>query len=314
MFRAWYTIKRNQYYRTLTILGLTLLHVALIALKLDTVTKRKGMEHSLYTLEKKPTLRLVQITDTHLYGHADGELLGLNTRESFECVLDLVKKNHPNPDAIIVSGDISQDLSFEAYEYLHQNLLHFSCPKFLFEGNHDHPDFIKEIAQGNEYTEQLVRSDHWQLILLNSQVPTKVHGVLATDQLQLLEQSLQERPDLHSLISFHHHPIPMGSQWLDKIGLHNNQELLDIIAKYPNVRCILWGHVHQETDQVINDVRYISSPSTCIQFKPNSTQFAIDDLAPGYRWLNLLADGSIETGVERVNEVAFSIDINGTGY
>ena len=106
----------------------------------------------------------------------------------------------------------------------------------------------------------------------------------------------------------------MDSKWLDKIGLHNNHDLLDIIAKHPNVRCVLWGHVHQDSDRLINGVRYISSPSTCIQFKPYSTEFAIDDLAPGYRWLDLNIDGSIETGVERVNEVAFSVDINGTGY
>lgn len=272
------------------------------------------MEHSLYRLAHNNNLRLVQITDTHLYGHPEGELLGLNTRESYQCVLDLVKRNHPSPDAIIISGDISQDLSLESYEYLHESLLQFTCPKFLFEGNHDHPDYIKKIDTNNEYTQQLVRTEHWQLILLNSQVPTKVHGILAKNQLQLLEASLQERPDLHSLISFHHQPIPMDSAWLDKIGLHNNQELLDIIAKYPNVRCVLWGHVHQESDRVVNGVRYLSSPSTCIQFKPHSSEFAIDDLAPGYRWLELSADGRIETGVERANEVAFNVDINGTGY
>ncbi len=275
---------------------------------------KKKWSTLLFTLENKSTLRLVQITDTHLYGHADGELLGLNTRESFQCVLNLVKKNHPTPHAIIVSGDISQDLSLESYQYLHHHLQQFNCPKFLFEGNHDHPDYIKEIAQGNEYTEQVVRSDHWQLILLNSQVPTKVHGTLADNQLQILEKSLQERPDLHTLICFHHQPIPMESKWLDKIGLQNNQQLLDIIAEHANVRCVLWGHVHQESDRVVNAVRYISSPSTCIQFKPYSTEFAIDELAPGYRWLDLHPDGSIETGVERVNEVAFSVDINGTGY
>lgn len=278
------------------------------------MAKQKGMEHSLYTLKSNKKLRLVQITDTHLYGQPDGELLGLNTQESFQCVLDLAKKNHPNPDALIISGDVSQDHSFEAYQHLHQSLQCYTCPKFIFAGNHDQPDYLNKIAQDTEYKEQVVRSEHWQLILLNSQVVGKVQGHLDKKELQLLEQSLQERPDLHTLISFHHHPIPMGSEWLDKIGLHNSQELLDIIQKHPNVRCVLWGHVHQDSDRVLNNVRYISTPSTCIQFKPFCTDFTVDDLAPGYRWLDLHPDGSIETGVERVNEVAFTVDINGTGY
>lgn len=268
----------------------------------------------MYTLKSNKNLRLVQITDTHLYGHSDGELLGLNTRDSYQCVLDLAKKNHPAPHALIISGDVSQDHSFEAYEYLHQSLQCYSCPKFIFAGNHDDPNFLNKIAQGTEYKEQVIRSEHWQLVLLNSQVEGKVHGYLGAEQLQLLEQSLKERPDLHTLISFHHHPIAMGSTWLDKIGLHNNQELLDIIGQHPSVRCVLWGHVHQDSDRVIDNVRYISTPSTCIQFKPFCADFTVDDLAPGYRWLDLHPDGSIETGVERVHEVAFNVDINGTGY
>src|SRR5690554_2741990 len=116
------------------------------------------MEHSLYTLENKTKLKLVQITDTHLYGHPNETLLGLNTRESFQCVLDLVKANQPHPDAIIITGDISQDLSLESYQYLHEHLQPFNCPKFLFEGNHDHPDYIEKRSE--EHTSELQSRPH----------------------------------------------------------------------------------------------------------------------------------------------------------
>src|SRR5690606_20318060 len=115
-------------------------------------------------------------------------------------------------------------------------------------------------------------------------------------------------------ICFHHHPLSMGSRWIDTIGLHNADELLAIVRRHNNVRCVLWGHVHQESDQIIDGVRYLSTPSTCVQFMPGSDDFAIDTLAPGYRWLDLHPDGRVDTGVSRVEDIAFDIDYSVKGY
>jgi Icc protein len=55
-------------------------------------------------------------------------------------------------------------------------------------------------------------------------------------------------------------------------------------------------------------------PSTCVQFKPLSKDFAIDDVAPGYRWLDLYPDGRVETAVSRVDGVKFEVDFSVKGY
>lgn len=268
----------------------------------------------MYSLDTTTTLRLVQITDTHLNGPEDGHLLGMKTLHSMNCVLDIVRSEQPRMDAILVTGDLAQDGSIRAYQHLHNALSDFPCPVFWFEGNHDNPASLQQVANGTEHLHRIVRTPHWQLILLNSQVVGSVYGHLAEDQLQLLEQSLQERPDLHTLISFHHHPLPMGSRWIDTIGLRNADDLLAIVRRHNNVRCVLWGHVHQESDQTIDGVRYLSTPSTCVQFTPGSENFSVDTLAPGYRWLDLHPDGRLDTGVSRVENIAFDIDYSVKGY
>ena len=63
-----------------------------------------------------------------------------------------------------------------------------------------------------------------------------------------------------------------------------------------------------------NNVRLMSSPSTCIQFLPHSKGFAIDTATPGYRWLELYPDGRIETGVERIADLPGEIDMASCGY
>ena len=45
----------------------------------------------------------------------------------------------------------------------------------------------------------------------------------------------------------------------------------------------------------------LSTPSTCIQFKPKSDKFALDEEHPGYRFIKLKANGEIETQVYRLS-------------
>jgi Icc protein len=100
----------------------------------------------------------------------------------------------------------------------------------------------------------------------------------------------------------HHQPLNMGSTWLDGVGLRDSRQFLEVIDAHPNVRGVLWGHVHQASDRTRGDVRYLSAPSTCSQFMPGTDFFAIDSRPPGMRWLRLHEDGSLDTEILWVEE------------
>jgi Icc protein len=51
-------------------------------------------------------------------------------------------------------------------------------------------------------------------------------------------------------------------------------------------------------------IRLMGTPSTCMQFEQNADEFEVDGRPPAYRWLELGADGGIETGIEWVDEHA----------
>jgi Icc protein len=272
------------------------------------------MEIPLYSLDNEGPIQFIQITDTHLVEAADGHLLGLETQNSLECVLNTVKTENDNFQFFVVSGDISQDGSLASYQRLHESLSSFDAPSFWFAGNHDEMANMKVVCEGTEHLENIIRTPHWQLVLLDSQVEGAVFGNLADDQFELLERALTERPDLHTLISLHHHPIPMDSGWMDKIGVKNGDKLMAIARQHPSVKCILWGHVHQDSDRMVDGIRMLSTPSTCVQFTPKSEDFDIDMIAPGYRRLQLNPDGSIETEMSRVEGIEFEIDLSVKGY
>jgi Icc protein len=87
----------------------------------------------------------------------------------------------------------------------------------------------------------------------------------------------------------------LGSRWLDRVGLQNADEFFAVIDRHPTVRGIVWGHVHQSYDGLRKGVRLLATPSTCAQFLPHAEEFALDRRPPGYRTLELKADGSILT-------------------
>ena len=157
-----------------------------------------------------------------------------------------------------------------------------------------------------DFTEQLPEDD--------AQVIAFLHSAKSAEQLALLEQALQTAGDRHVLVTFHHHPVSIGCRWMEPIGIRNPEALFAVLDRFPQVRAVLWGHVHQEIDQLRNNVRLIASPSTCIQFEPGSADFKVGEQAPGYRWLRLLPDGRLETGVERVTGFEFMVDYGSNGY
>jgi Icc protein len=152
------------------------------------------------------------------------------------------------------------------------------------------------------------------LILLNSQKPHAVEGYLARTELDFLEDCLKKYPEHHAIVVFHHQPIPVGASWLDKLGLQNADELWTILAQHPNSHTIIFGHIHQEFQAERNGIHCYGTPSTCIQFKRNSADFALEKLAPAYRWVDLYPDGTLKTGICRTAHYVGVFDSEAKGY
>ena len=269
---------------------------------------------SVSTLSVNDPVMLVQLSDSHLFADTHGTLLGMNTRDSLQKVIDLVLAQQPQIDLLVASGDLSQDGSLESYQQFRQMSGQLSAPARWIPGNHDEPMVMEQAATQSSLLEPVVDIGNWRITLLDSAVPGSVPGFLADEQLQMLARALSEAPQRHHLVCFHHHPVSIGCPWMEPIGLRNPEALFAVLDRFPQVRAVLWGHVHQEIDRMRNDVRLLASPSTCIQFAPGSEDFKVDTLAPGYRWLRLLPDGQLETGVERVSGFVFEVDYGSNGY
>ena len=252
--------------------------------------------------DKRATV-LLQLTDTHLHAEQNSRMCGVSTQETFLDVLNHIRKDSRwPPDAIVVTGDIVQDKSRAGYQRFRETLQAFGLPVFCIPGNHDDPVLMTELLMTSPF--QLcgdVKLGEWRVMLLSTFQKGEDAGALGHDGLAVLEESLSRYSEEQVLICIHHQPLPMGSAWLDEIGLRDAQEFLETIVRHDQVRAVLWGHVHQASDREQNNVRFLSTPSTCFQFLPDSDLFALDSRPPGMRWLVLEPDGKITTEVDWVD-------------
>jgi Icc protein len=247
-------------------------------------------------------MKILQITDPHVYGSASARLRGVQTDATLRAVLDEALANAAEYSAVLVTGDLVQD-DTAGYLRFRSMLGNLRTPVLCIPGNHDEPEAMQrelDIAPFRFCGAHAFGA--WNFVMLNSYDPGCVGGRLGTAELDRLDAALAASPP-HSMVCLHHHPVAVGSRWLDNIGLANAADFWRVIDAHPCVRAVTWGHVHQAYAGRRGTVQLYATPSTGAQFLPGSDRYALDSRPPAYRTFELHADGRIETEVHWVESL-----------
>jgi 3',5'-cyclic-AMP phosphodiesterase len=242
-------------------------------------------------------LLVAQLTDTHLFADDTQTMFDCRTNHTFAAVVAHLAALDPKPDCLLLTGDISQDDSAASYEYARSRIGPLQIPTYWLRGNHDQNGAAIAALNGDRIVaDKSFEQGGWRFILLDSMVLDEPGGRLAESQLAYLEQQLQDTKP--TLVAVHHHPIACGLAGMDAIGLVNAADLFAVLDGYPQVKLVINGHIHQESVAERAGVKYLGTPSTCIQLKPQQAKMELDgDRTPGFRLLRLYADGRFETEV-----------------
>ena len=247
-------------------------------------------------------LRLLQFTDTHLYGNATEALRGVQTLPALKRALACARTRDWPVNAMLVTGDLVQD-DPAGYPHFRKLFAEFGVPVLCLPGNHDDPAAMRRELSGKPFTlGGSVDMGAWRIILLDSCVAGSAGGRLSAAALAELDRALATAAGRHALVCLHHHPVAMSSRWLDQVGLENAKDFLTMLDRHRNVRAVVWGHVHQAFDALRGNVRLLATPSTCAQFLPQADQFAVDARPPAYRTFELRADGTFVTEIVWVDQ------------
>ncbi len=230
----------------------------------------------------KDSLKIIQITDSHLFSD-DSRLFGVNPNKNFDEVIKVFfKKEHPDTDFILLTGDLSQDETPAAYQYLLESFKTCKKPVFWIPGNHDDEQIMETIfTQSSLFNrKRLLKLKHWSLLFINSKLENSGNGYLNPRELNEIKTQVNTSKKNIALI-MHHHPIPVNTPLIDRYILNNQDDLWDIIS-HSKTKLIITGHVHGDYSLVHHGVKIECSPATAYQLKKGTEILQIENTM-GYK-------------------------------
>src|ERR1700755_3388555 len=136
-------------------------------------------------MSEKPFL-LLQISDTHLGANWDGAEPDECLLRAVEGVLELPQR----PDALVISGDLTQNGTPEEYERVRQLVAPLDLTPHVLPGNHDLRGPLREAfglpGEGDEHVSYAVDLGPLRLVCLDSIIPGAEAGSLDEGRIEWL--------------------------------------------------------------------------------------------------------------------------------
>lgn len=195
---------------------------------------------------------LVQLTDLHI--RAPGRLAyhRVDTARYLRDAIASVLRLRQPPDAVVVTGDLTDFAGPEEYEHLQRLLQPLTMPVFLLPGNHDSRDglrraFPSHAHLGKEgFVQYSVQAGPFRLIALDTTEAGRPYGALCAQRLAWLADTLDRHREERVLLAMHHPPFATLIGHMDRQAmLQGAPELEALVSRHPNIERILCGHLHR---------------------------------------------------------------------
>ena len=177
----------------------------------------------------------------------------VETNAMFERALRQIAAFDPPPEAIIITGDLTECGRTDEYTELRRLLDRpLPCPVYAIPGNHDRRESFRAalgdlpgVTADPDFVHYAATIGPLRLIMLDSVVPGAGHGELCPRRLAFLESALAGAAGKPTLIGLHHPPLLTGIAAMDVIPLRAPEAFLSLIARHGQVLAVLSGHHHR---------------------------------------------------------------------
>lgn len=262
-------------------------------------------------------MRIAQITDLHV-AEPDTYMRGfVDANAKLSAAVAFLNERADRIDAVVATGDLTNDGRPEQYRLLRELLEPLRLPLYLVPGNHDEVDEFRAAFAGTPWlpaegpVDYAVDDHEVRLVGLDTTEPDRHDGVFHEAQAEWLDATLAARPDVPTVV-FGHHPPFFTRLWLfDAIRLTGADLLRDVVARHPQVRLVLSGHVHRPVSSAWGATQLTCAPSTTHQSRcdlhPDEGAGIVDE-TPMLQ-VHLVEDGSVVTHSMPFERPARTIEI-----
>ncbi len=246
---------------------------------------------------------ILQLSDLHVGGNAEG----LDAATALASAIDSVQGLPDQPDAVGVTGDLTNGAADVEYRLARELLARLDAPTYVLPGNHDDRAGLRRNFElpgsGDAPIQQAVDLGPLRLVMLDSTRPGEVAGELDGERLAWLETELARASDQLTLLAMHHPPLATGILACDEIGLPaaERRALGAILDRHPQVLRVVAGHMHRMIAAELSGRTVLAAPSTYLQGRLDFTapELALVREPPGFA-IHALLDGELASHIQPV--------------
>jgi 3',5'-cyclic AMP phosphodiesterase CpdA len=211
---------------------------------------------------------LLHLTDLHMRPRGLAAMRACETNMLAERALRAVRDFRPRADALIISGDLTNNGRVEEYRCFAEVLGRLiDIPVYVIPGNHDHRVNMRAelahlpgVTTDPEFIQYTVEDLPVRLVLLDTLIQGKTDGELCPKRLAWLDATLAAAPDTPTVVVMHHPSFVCGIGHMDRIILRQPATFNALIARHKQVQLILTGHHHRQITTRIAQATAIIAP------------------------------------------------------
>lgn len=246
---------------------------------------------------------LVQLSDLHIREPSQLAYGRIDTAPYLKTAIKSVLGLKQQPDAVVITGDLTDFGRAAEYTHLAELLAPLSMPVYLLPGNHDDRAQLRCSFPSHRYlgtdgfVQYAVSIGGLRLLAIDTTVPKQSHGSLGREQLAWLEAQLAQCQGQRIIIAMHHPPFQTLIGHMDEIGLLQGAAGLEaLVAKHPNIERVICGHLHRAIDVRFGGSIASTAPSpahqVCLDLSPNApSAWTLEP--PGFRLYALDSFGRV---------------------
>jgi 3',5'-cyclic-AMP phosphodiesterase len=225
-------------------------------------------------LSPRPDFTIAHLSDTHFLGGRAPWGGVIDTDAQISSALRQLERSGRRPDAIVITGDLTDLGEPEAYARLRSIVepvaRDLDAELVWVMGNHDErPEFSRQLldreldgSAESHPQDRVYDVRGLRIISFDSTVPGYHHGDVSPQQLEWLAGVLSEPAQHGTLLALHHPPIKTPLELMNVLQLRHQDDLADVV-RGTDVRAILGGHLHYSTFGLFAGIPVSVASATC---------------------------------------------------